>query len=69
MTIEEWLKDVKYDKDGGPYIWNSDGEMVCSIRGWGTLQYKFSSGLETEQFQGKVGEFIAQAIREKLDRF
>jgi len=72
MTIEKWLSNVEYDTDGGTYIWNKeqDGsiEMVATIRGWGAIQNLFETNEEAEQFQDAVGKFIAQAIREKIER-
>ena len=71
MTIEKWLKDVHYD-NFGTCIWSKDkdggSQMVADIRGWGSLQYEFKTEEEAEKFQDEVGEFIAQAIREKLAR-
>lgn len=75
MTIEQWLKDAYYDPFG-QYIWskqpNGSGQgtsqMVCDIRGWGALQHEFDTMEEAEKFQDKVGQFIAQAINEKLQR-
>lgn len=71
MTVKEWLSNVKYDKFG-TYLW-SDGkdggsEMVAQVRGWGSLQYEFKTQEEAKKFQDEVGEFIAQAIREKVER-
>lgn len=72
MTIEKWLSDVYYDKNGGTYLWNEDGnggfEMVAQVRGWGALQYKFKTYDEAKEFQKQVGDFIAEAIREKVAR-
>jgi hypothetical protein len=72
MTIEKWLSNVEYDKFGGTYIWNKEKygsvEMVAEIRGWGSLQHKFKNQKEAEEFQDQVGEFIAQAIKEKIER-
>lgn len=71
MTIEKWLKNVKYDQYGGTYIWNEDEkgglQMVATVRGWGALQNEFKTE-EAGKFQDEVGEFIAQAIREKVER-
>lgn len=71
MTVAEWLSNVQYDKDGGYAIWNvekEDMQMIADIRGWGRLQHKFKNIEEAEKFQDEVGEFIAQAIREKVER-
>ena len=71
MTIEKWLSDVYYD-EYGTHIWNKeqDGEsqLVAELRGWGALLKEFETMTEAEQFQDKVGEFIVQAIREKIER-
>jgi hypothetical protein len=72
MTIQKWLSNVKYDKFGGTYIWNIDenggSDMVATVRGWGALQHEFKTQEEAGKFQDEVGEFIAQAIREKIKR-
>ena len=71
MTIEKWLADVYYD-EWGNCIWNKEKDgsnnMIADIRGWGVLQYEFVSVLEAEKFHDEVGEFIVQAIKEKLAR-
>jgi len=71
MTIEQWLRDVHYDKLGTG-IWSRDkdggNQMVADIRGWGAIQNLFNTPEEAEQFQDEVGEFITQAIKEKLSR-
>jgi hypothetical protein len=69
MTIKKWLSDVYYDKYG-TYIWNKEqdggNQLVSDIRGWGRLQNEFSTQEEAEKFQNEVGEFIVQAIKEKI---
>jgi hypothetical protein len=71
MTIEKWLSDVYQDNlVGGNKIWNkeSDGEnqLVVELRGWGALLKEFKTMTEAEKFQNEVGEFIVQAIKEKI---
>lgn len=71
MTIEKWLSDVYQDSlVGGNKIWNKeqDGgiQLVAELRGWGALLKEFETMTEAEQFQDKVGEFIVQAIKEKI---
>ena len=65
MTVQEWLKDVKCEHR---YLFSDDGKMVAEVRGWGTLQYVFKTAEEAAKFQDKVGDFIAEAINEKIDR-
>lgn len=72
MTIEKWLSDVYYDVFG-THIWNredKDGgsQLVADIRGWGRIQNEFKTEEEAAKFQDEVGEFIVQAIREKIER-
>jgi hypothetical protein len=69
MTIEKWLSDVYYD-EYGTHIWNKEKDggnlLVADIRGWGRLQNEFNTQKEAEQFQNEIGEFIVQAIKEKI---
>jgi hypothetical protein len=71
MTIEKWLSDVYYD-EYGTHIWNKEqdggNQLVADIRGWGRLQNEFSIQEEAEKFQDQVGQFIVQAIKEKIER-
>ena len=71
MTIAKWLSNVQYDKDGA-YIWNIEQnngmQMIANVRGWGAIQSLFKTEEEVLKFQDEVGEFIAQAIREKVER-
>jgi hypothetical protein len=39
---------------------------VLSIRGWGAIQNMFPTITEAEQFQNELGQFITDAINEKL---
>jgi len=72
VTMKQWLKDVYYDQFG-QYLWSkqdADGgsQMIGEIRGWGALQNEFKTEEEASKFQDEVGEFIAAAIREKVER-
>lgn len=75
MKVEDYLgPEVEYDKYGGTFIWSKkpkDGiEMIADVRlrGWGNIQHLFENLSDAEDFQDKVGEFVAQAINEKLNR-
>lgn len=52
---------VRYERRG-TYIFDADGNMVANVRGWGRISYME----DPEEKQDKMGEFIAQAINEKL---
>ena len=71
MTIEKWLSDVYYD-EYGTHIWNKEqdggNQLVADIRGWGRLQNEFNTEEEAAIFQDEVGQFIIQAIKEKISR-
>jgi hypothetical protein len=71
-TLKEWLKDVYYD-NWGQYLWSkqdADGgsQMIGEVRGWGALQNEFETEEEAAKFQDEVGKFIAEAIKEKVQR-
>lgn len=72
MGVEEYLKEVKY-VDATPSIYTKDNVHVADIRGWGNIINTF--GRTTEQqyyeaklFQDEIGQFICDAINEKLNR-
>ena len=54
---------VEYSENG-TYIYGADGLMIADVRGWGWIQ-KLK---DPEKTQDEIGEFIAQAINEKLER-
>lgn len=71
-TIETWLSDVYYD-EWGTHIWNrvdkeGGSQLIADIRGWGRLQNEFKTEEEAIEFQDSVGQFIVEAIREKIER-
>ena len=70
MTIKKWLSNVYYD-DYGTHIWNRENDeqnqLVADVRGWGRIQNIFPDNESAQKFQDEVGEFIAQAIREKVE--
>lgn len=70
-------KAVKYD-DAGQKIWavqdNGHHQMVADVRGWGAIQNLLmeSSGKidfdKAAEFQKLMGEFVTEAIREKIHK-
>jgi hypothetical protein len=73
---------VTYDKDG-QYFWinipNGGVQMLGELRGWGHIQNmkQFKMGGQPQgsidmeaagKFQDEIGEFVAQAINEKIQR-
>ena len=45
-----------------------EGNAVVSIRGWGAIQNLKNLPCSPEKFQDYLGEFIAEAINEKMER-
>jgi hypothetical protein len=79
IMIKDFLSGkIKYDKEG-QYFWNVSGaksniDMVAELRGWGHIQNMFKDGSgkirfeDAYAFQDEIGQFIADAINEKLER-
>ena len=54
---------VKYEPMGQA-IFDADFNRVCDVRGWGRISYME----DPEEKQDSMGQFIADAINEKLER-
>jgi hypothetical protein len=79
MNIKEFLGEVIYDpsgqmlfakqtKDGLQLIGNvNDLPEIVSVRGWGAIQHLFKTEKEAIEFQDKLGQFMADAINEKIN--
>jgi len=84
MKITDYIDGkVTYDPDGA-YLWinsvsNNGILMLGEIRGWGHIQHikdfviqtKDGKGIDykaAEQFQDEVGQFVADAVNEKIER-
>jgi hypothetical protein len=69
-TIEKFIGTAKFD-NMGQYIWGVDKQggmqMVAQVRGWGAIQNLFKDQKEAAKFQDDLGQFIADAINEKLN--
>jgi hypothetical protein len=74
---------VYYDEWGGGYIWGvkkngvemiaqvedvEEGNSLVSVRGWGAIQNLKNLPCTPEEFQDHLGNFISDAINEKLER-
>lgn len=69
--------DVTLDEYQGLIIWGGTRDnlqRLADVRGWGMIQNMFrnpdgSTDLESsEKFQDNLGQFIVEAIKEKVDR-
>lgn len=79
MKVEDFINGkVSYDKYGGQYFWIEDpkygSQMLAEMRGWGHIQNMFKNTDGTinkdsaSEFQDMIGDFIAEAINEKIER-
>lgn len=79
MKIEDLINGkVTYDKFGGQYFWINDpkggSQMLAEMRGWGHIQNMFKDkkgNINVDiagKYQDEVGDWIAEAINEKLER-
>lgn len=74
--IKEFLNGkVVYDKCSNMFFVNGkDGQQtVLDMRGWGHIQNMFKEGQKYDldaaaEYQDRIGEFIAEAINEKMER-
>lgn len=76
QTVESFIGEkATYDSEGQK-IWGNKGkhvQMIADLRGWGAIQNLFkdkggSIDMEkAENFQDKLGHWIADAINEKLE--
>ena len=65
MKITDYINGkVSYDEG---CVWIND-LMILQVRGWGNIQYILPTQKEAEAFQDQVGQFIADAINEKIER-
>lgn len=69
MKVEEWLSNLKYESHGMTIekIVNGSSVVVIDIKGWSTIVNSLGSENRAAVFQDSVGEFILEAINEKLE--
>ncbi len=69
MKITDFINGkVTYSKQG-QYLWIDNGmRLLAQLRGWGTFTKMFSTGKDAAKFQDEVGQFVADAINEKIER-
>tara|TARA_R110001592_G_scaffold153282_3_gene381576 strand:- start:434 stop:676 length:243 start_codon:yes stop_codon:yes gene_type:complete len=73
MNLKKYFKNkVTYDPRYGTGVFTkcdkSGDRLIANIRGWGFIQYEFKTEKEAGEFQDSVGQFIVDAINEKIDR-
>lgn len=73
MKITDFINGkVEYDKNGSQYFWIIDPKqghtMLGELRGWGAIQKLFNNPDLASEYQDQIGQFIAEAINEKIER-
>lgn len=73
MEIKDFLKGkVIYDPDSTQIFAVDDKgglQLILDVRGWGALQNIFELDMvKAAEFQDKMGDWIAEAINEKIER-
>lgn len=68
--LKEFLGEkVKYDP-AGQMIFGGNKKtgdnLILDVRGWGTIQYMFKDPRDAQKFQDDFGQFVVDAINEKL---
>ena len=72
MTLEKYLKqgEITYNSDF-QYIWIGEpdvGIMLANVRGWGNIKNLFAEPNDAALFQDRLGQFMVDAIKEKIER-
>ena len=78
MTILDFFKEkVTYDKMG-QYLWivqkSGNHQKLADLRGWGGIQNLFKNAKgevdfeKAGKFQDNVGQWLVDAVNEKLER-
>jgi hypothetical protein len=67
MTKEEWLKGLTYDARTQSLLDNKSNKII-DLRGWAKLQKEFDTLDKCNNFQEGIGQFIIDAINEKLEK-
>lgn len=71
MKPSDFIGDsVNYDSYGQMIFANKGNsqQLLLDVRGWGAIQNLFKTEDEAAVFQDQLGEWIADAINEKLKK-
>lgn len=68
MYISEYLKGgVFFHKESGSVFTKEENKHIADLRGWGNIHALIKIFSEAEAFQDNLGEWIADAINQKLN--
>ena len=77
VKVSDFIGEKATYDESGQMIFGVDKkgglQLIADVRGWGAIQnlFKNSDGTikaEASKFQDKLGEWLAEAINEKLER-
>ena len=71
MTPKDFIGEKATYDEWGQIIWGHKGEdmqMLLDLRGWGAIQQLFKDQDKAANFQDELGQWIAEAINEKLQK-
>ncbi len=75
MDIKKFIgKSVRYDREGQQIYNADDNQLLLDVRGWGAIQNLFADKKgkidinKAGDFQDDFGQFITDAINEKLNK-
>jgi len=69
MEVKEFIGEkAKYIPEGQMIFGGKKGDeqILLDVRGWGAIQYLFKDQKEAGKFQDEFGQWVADAINEKL---
>ena len=68
--IKEFIgEDTYYDNCGHIFgVKGGNYQKIANVSGWGAIQNMFKNDEDAEKFQDELGQFIADAIKEKVNR-
>lgn len=64
--IREYLNGIEYDPENRTLTADEGDNHVANIRGWSSIRKMFTTDQEAGEFQDALGEWIADAITQKL---
>ena len=72
MTVQKWFENGAVYGSDGQVIFAKQGknilQITADIRGWGYFRHLFETNEEAIKFEDEIGQFITDAINEKLER-
>lgn len=66
-TISDFIGTARYNHEDQCILSQANGH-IAGLLGWGTIQRMFHEWKEADNFTRSLGQFIADAINEKIER-